>query len=123
MASVLVVDDDVDGADSLASLLQLRGHEVRVAYDGRIAVIEASRCLPDVVFLDLNMPHPDGFETAKELRSLPGGSSVRVVALTANGTPADRRRTAEAGFERHLVKPADWDQIEAAIGGEQRRMA
>jgi CheY-like chemotaxis protein len=104
---ILVVDDNVDAGDSLAVLLQMHGQEVAVARDGVEAVTEAEAFGPDLVLLDIGMPRMDGCEAARRIRALPGGESIVLVALTGWGQPADRQRTRDAGFDRHLVKPVD----------------
>jgi PAS domain S-box-containing protein len=104
---VLVVDDHVDAADSLSLLLSMSGHEVRTAYDGRTALEQAAQLKPDMIFLDLGMPGIDGYETARKVRELQGMEHVRLVALTGWGQDEDRRRTQEAGFDAHLVKPVN----------------
>lgn len=102
---VLVVDDNRDAADSLSLLLQTQGHEVQTAYDGEEALAMARRFGADLVLLDIGLPLMNGFEVAKRLRS--GGSAARLVALTGYGQPEDLRRSREAGFDGHLVKPID----------------
>jgi PAS domain S-box-containing protein len=112
---VLVVDDNRDAADSLTDLLDLFGHEAHAAFDGAAAVAAAERLRPDVVLLDLGMPVMDGFETARRLRRLPGGEDVLLIALTGWGQDQDRRRTREAGFDHHLVKPTDIQHLERLL--------
>ena len=104
---VLVVDDNTDAAESLAALLAIGGHETRLAHDGLRAVEEAMAFQPDVVFLDIGMPELDGHETARRIREQPWGKDMVLVALTGWGQVEDRRRSKEAGFNHHLVKPAD----------------
>jgi CheY-like chemotaxis protein len=104
---IVVVDDNIDAATSLAALLDANGHTVRTCYDGSHAFEAAAELIPDVAFIDLNMPHPDGIELAKMIRKQPWGRSVRLVALTGMGQPADLARTRAAGFDEHLTKPAD----------------
>src|SRR5581483_5397086 len=99
---LLVVDDNKDAADSLAMLLRLQGHEVRVAYSGMAALEMTKTYTPDVVFLDIGMPGMDGYEVARRLRQTPGLGNVMLAALTGWGQKEDRRRTAEAGFDHHL---------------------
>jgi len=112
---IVVVDDNVDAATSLAALLDANGHRVRTCYDGSRAFEAAAELIPDVVFIDLNMPHPDGIELAKMIRKQPWGKGVRLVALTGMGQPTDLARTRAAGFDEHLTKPADpADLLEAA---------
>ncbi len=97
----------MDAADSLALLLRLQGHEVRMAHDGPAALQIAAASRPDLVFLDIGMPGMDGYEVARRLRGEPGLRSVVLVALTGWGQGEDRRRSREAGFDHHLVKPVD----------------
>lgn len=104
---LLVVDDNEDAADSLAMLLSLQGHEVRVAHDGPAALALAPAYRPDMVFLDIGMPGMDGYEVARRLRKTPGLEATVLAALTGWGQQEDRRRTADAGFDHHLVKPPE----------------
>jgi PAS domain S-box-containing protein len=104
---VLVVDDNVDAANTLAMLLEINGHRVYTAHDGP-AAIESSRAhKPDVMLLDIGLPGMDGYEVARRLRALPELSGAVLVALTGYGQDEDRRRSAAAGFDHHLVKPVD----------------
>ena len=114
-ARVLVVDDNVDGAESMAEVLRLMGMQARVARDGREALTLAQSFAPDLVFLDIGLPGMDGYETARHLRRLPG-LRMRLVALTGYGSAQDRERSARAGFDLHLVKPVSADAIEKALG-------
>jgi signal transduction histidine kinase/ActR/RegA family two-component response regulator len=114
-ARVLVVDDNVDGADSLADMLGFIGVQARVARDGPEAIELAQSFAPDVVFLDIGLPGMDGYETARHLRQLPG-LTMRLVALTGYGSAQDRERSARAGFDAHLVKPVSGDAIETILG-------
>jgi PAS domain S-box-containing protein len=102
---VLVVDDNRDSADSLGKLLELAGHTVRKAYDGEEALHVAAEFRPDIVLLDLGMPLVDGYEACRRIRGAPWGRDIFVIALTGWGQETDRRRTAEAGFDVHMVKP------------------
>ena len=104
---ILVVDDNEDAAESLAALLTLGGHETRMAHDGQVAFAQAAQFQPDVVFLDIGMPALDGHETARRIRQQPWGKDMVLIALTGWGQHEDRRRSQEAGFNHHLVKPAD----------------
>ncbi|HEX5081221.1 MAG TPA: ATP-binding protein, partial [Blastocatellia bacterium] len=108
---VLVVDDNVDSAESMAMLLRLYGHEVRLAHDGEAALEEARSFKPDVMFLDLSLPKMDGYEVARRLRQEPATSGMTLVAMTGYGHEEERRRTHEAGFHSHLVKPVDFDLL------------
>jgi PAS domain S-box-containing protein len=102
---VLVVDDNSDAAESLAEVLGIVGHEVRTAHDGEAGVAAAAEFRPDVVLMDLGMPGVDGCEAARRIRAEPWGAGPVLVALTGWGSDDDRRRTHDAGFDRHLVKP------------------
>lgn len=112
---ILVVDDNADSADMLGMSLKMMGHEVRVLYDPMLVVAAALEHVPDLAFLDVGMPVLNGYALATRLRSQtwPGARTPRLVALTGWGESEDRRRSEEAGFDNHLVKPADLDQIEA----------
>jgi CheY-like chemotaxis protein len=105
---VLVVDDNVDGAQSLAMLLGLIGHEVRVAYDGPEALEVAAEFCPEVVLLDVGLPRGmDGYEVARRLRARPGTETAELVAVTGHGSEEERAHAREAGFSSHFVKPVD----------------
>jgi two-component system CheB/CheR fusion protein len=104
---ILVVDDDKDVAKMLATFLRLEGHEVRVAHSGHKAIEVAQEEPPDVLLLDIGMPGMDGYEVAQRLGALPALKDVLLVALTGYGQEADRRRSEQAGFNGHLVKPVE----------------
>jgi len=104
---VLVVDDNVDAAETMASLIVLYGHEVDVAHSGLEAIRKAELQQPDLIFLDIGMPDLDGPETARRLRATAHGQRAVLVALTGWGQSKDRERTSAAGFDAHLVKPID----------------
>ena len=104
---ILVADDNADAAESLALLMQSRGHTVRTAADGRCAVEIAEEFRPDVVLMDIAMPELDGVAAARAIRGTSWGADLRIIALTAWGQEADQRRTLEAGMDAHLVKPVD----------------
>lgn len=112
---LLVVDDNRDAALSLAMLLRLQGHDVRVAHDGRSAIETAAAYLPDMVFLDLGMPEMDGYEVARRLRKLAGLEKTWLTALTGWGQQEDRRRTTAVGFDHHLVKPLEAKTLEQLL--------
>jgi len=114
---VLVVDDVVDAADSLARFLSLQGYTVDVAHDGRAALDLAERTGPQVVFVDLGMPDIDGLEVARRLRGRTGAPRILLVAMTGFGQPEDRRRTSEAGFDHHLTKPLDPGAVRSLLDG------
>ncbi len=109
---ILVVDDNRDGAESLALLLRAGGHEVRTAHDGAEALEAARAFRPQVVFLDIGLPGMDGYEAARRLRQEPGMEKGLLVALTGYGQEEDRLKAMEAGFNVHLVKPADIDTLQ-----------
>jgi PAS domain S-box-containing protein len=104
---ILIADDNRDNADSMAMLLKSLGHEVCTAYDGEQAVEAATTLRPDVVLLDIGMPHLDGYEAGRRIREHPGCRHIFLIAMTGWGQEEDRRRTDEAGFDHHLVKPVD----------------
>jgi len=104
---MLVVDDNKDSVDSLSTLLRLMGNDVHMAYDGVEAVHAAHMYRPDIVLLDVGLPLQNGYEAARLIRSEPWGSSVVLIALTGWGQEQDRRKSREAGFDHHLVKPVD----------------
>jgi PAS domain S-box-containing protein len=112
---VLVVDDNHDAADSLGLLLQFLGAEVHVVHDGRAALEAMASFKPRVVLLDLGMPNMDGLEVARRMREDPQMRQATIVALTGWGQHEDRRRTGEAGFDHHLVKPADMTALQSIL--------
>ena len=103
--SVLVVDDNEDAAQSLAMLLEMAGHAPVIEHDGKAALARALADRPDIVLLDLGLPGLSGYEIAQALRERPEGHAMRIYALTGYGNEQDRRRSAAAGFDGHLVKP------------------
>jgi CheY-like chemotaxis protein len=108
---VLVVDDNVDAAQSLGLLLEESGHDVQTAYDGPSALEVALDYRPNVMLLDIGLPGIDGFEVAKRLRQQPDLRCVVLVAMTGYGQVTDKQRSQEAGFNHHLVKPADFGKV------------
>jgi PAS domain S-box-containing protein len=112
---IVVVDDNVDAAESLSLLLAQDGHEVRVAHRGTDALNIARNFIPQVMILDLGMPEMDGYAVARAARADPALANIRLIALSGYGQPEDRRRTAEAGFDAHLVKPVEPDQLNAVL--------
>jgi PAS domain S-box-containing protein len=112
---VLVVDDNVDGAVIQQTLLESIGHEVRVAHDGFDALEAASDFRPDVVLLDIGLPGLNGYEVAKAIREQPILKGVLLIAVTGYGLEADRQRTRQAGFDHHLVKPADFTVVQRLL--------
>jgi signal transduction histidine kinase/ActR/RegA family two-component response regulator len=112
---ILIVDDNVDAAESLGMLLVAEGHQPRVAHDGPSALKAAQEFRPDVVVLDIGLPRMDGYEVARRLRAQPEMAEALLIALTGYGQDDDRRRCQEAGFNVHLVKPADLDVLRNAL--------
>ncbi len=112
---ILVVDDNIDAARSMAILLRTLGHQVHVANSGENALCALSTCNPQVIFLDLGMPDMDGYEVAQAIRSSAAHHSICLAALTGWGQAEDRRRTLEAGFNHHIVKPAELNQIQEIL--------
>lgn len=115
--NILVVDDNKDAADSLAALLRTDSHNVRVAYDGGAALKAAIAERPKFIFLDIGMPGIDGYETARRLRTISGMEKAKIVALTGWGQEKDRMRSAAAGFDHHLVKPPDPNELRRILRG------
>jgi signal transduction histidine kinase/ActR/RegA family two-component response regulator len=112
---ILVVDDNHDAARSLAYLLTLHGHEVHTANDGPTALALARSHGPEIILLDIGMPRMDGLEVARRLRQEPGLKDIVLVALTGYGQDQDRRRSQEAGFDVHLVKPIELDHLQTVL--------
>jgi CheY-like chemotaxis protein len=113
---VLVVDDNRDAALSLSMLVSLLGYESRTAYDGEQALEIADHFVPDVVLLDLGMPKMDGFEACRRIRTRDWGARAAVIAITGWGQSEDQRKTRDAGFDRHLLKPVAADAIVELLG-------
>jgi CheY-like chemotaxis protein len=116
---ILVVDDNVDSADSLGQLLGLLGHEVRTAYDGEAGVTEAEKFRPDVMLMDIGMPRLNGYDAARRIREQPWGKGLLLVALTGWGQEGDRQRSQEVGFDAHLVKPVDHSDLQKLLAEMQ----
>ncbi|MEW6707567.1 MAG: response regulator [Pseudomonadota bacterium] len=112
---VLVVDDNRDAADTLALLLELMGHETRTAHDGPAALTAGAMFRPEIVLLDIGLPHMNGYEVCRKLREEPWGRGAFVVALTGWGQAEDQRNASEAGFDRHLVKPVEEDVLQRVL--------
>lgn len=115
MMKVLVVDDNIDGAASLALYIQILGHEVIVAHDGYAALEFVTARRFDIVFLDIGLPGMTGYEVAQRARDLPHGRELVIVAATGWGTLEDKRKAAEAGCNMHLTKPIDLDEVERLL--------
>ena len=112
---ILVVDDNRDSADSLTLLLSMLGNEVHTAYDGQEAVEAVAAFQPEVVLLDIGLPKLNGYEVARRIREQAGGPSRVLIALTGWGQEEDRRRSREAGFDHHLTKPVDFDDLKKLL--------
>jgi CheY-like chemotaxis protein len=119
---ILVVDDDRDTADSTRLLLELHGHNVRVAYDGASALAAAQAERPDVVLLDLAMPGMDGLALAHRLRALPGMAAAFLVCVSGYGQQRHRDSAHAAGCDLHLLKPAAVDELERLLGDRTVRL-
>ena len=114
---VLIVDDHVDATRALRRLLHVMGHQVTVAHDGKSGIELAEQVRPDVILLDIGLPRMDGYSVARHLRTLPAFGATRIIALTGYGASEARENARKAGFDQHLVKPVDADELEAAICG------
>jgi CheY-like chemotaxis protein len=112
---VLVVDDNVDAAESIAMILRLSGYDVRCVYDGPSVLKAAKSYRPDVVVLDIGLPGLSGYDVARELREQPEFRRTPLVAVTGYGQEEDRRRSQEAGFDYHLTKPVDPEVLQAFV--------
>ena len=110
-----MVDDNADAANSVAMLLRMAGHEVRVENDGQAALDRAAQHPPEVVLLDLGLPSMSGYEVAQRMRERPGGASLQFLAMTGYGQDEDRRRSEAAGFAGHLVKPVIPGELVALV--------
>jgi two-component system CheB/CheR fusion protein len=112
---VLIIEDNVDAADTLKDLLELGGHRVETAYDGAQGIAKARQLKPDVVLCDIGLPGLDGYEVARALRADQTLCATCLVALTGYAQLEDQRRAAEAGFDKHLSKPPTPEQIEEVL--------
>jgi len=118
---ILVVDDNADSAESLAMLLRLQGNDTQVAGDGTEAVKKGADYKPDVILLDIGMPGMNGYDTCEIIRAEPWGKELLLIAMTGWGQDEDRRRSAEAGFNFHMVKPVDHAQLLELLAGDWPR--
>ena len=108
---ILIVDDNHDSADSLAMLMEITGNKTYLAHDGVEAVKAVEKYRPEVVLLDIGLPQLDGYEVCRRVREQAWGKDIVVIALTGWGQDDDRRKSEEAGFNGHLVKPVDYDKL------------
>lgn len=112
---ILVIEDNIDSAKTTQMLLELQGHQVQVAYGGLYGIEAAQTFKPEVIILDIGLPGMDGYEVARRLRKLPGTEKTLLIALSGYGQAEDIQKSIEAGFDHHLVKPADTNQLQALI--------
>jgi CheY-like chemotaxis protein len=112
---ILVVDDNVDAAQSLAMMLEIAGHATHLAFDGAEAVDVAGAVRPEVILMDIGMPRLNGYDACRRIRSEPWGGGILMVALTGWGQTDDQLRSEEAGFDHHLVKPVEPAALEALL--------
>src|SRR5688572_13369339 len=108
---ILIVDDNVDSAQSLAMLLGMSGYETHTAHDGVAALRCAEQLLPDAVLLDIGLPGQNGYEVCRGIREQPWGKRMVLIALTGWGQDNDRRQAEQAGFDSHIVKPVDFEGL------------
>lgn len=114
---VLVVEDNVDAAESLAEVVKMLGHDVTVAYDGPTAIEKATSAAPDLVFCDIGLPGMTGYDVARALGANPRFSTIRLVAVTGYAQPEDVQRAVEAGFVEHIAKPPDPTTLQRVLSG------
>jgi PAS domain S-box-containing protein len=115
---VLIADDNRDSADTLAAMLRMVGHDVRVCYDGVNALTQAELFRPEIMLLDIGMPVLNGLEVAAKIRARPWGTRIRLIALTGWGQPEDLKRSERAGFDHHLVKPVELPRLQELLGAD-----
>jgi CheY-like chemotaxis protein len=120
---ILVVDDNTDSADLFGVFLERLGNEVRTAYDGEAGMLEAENFRPDVVFCDIGMPKMNGYEVARRLREQPWSREMLLVALTGWGQEDDRKKSSDAGFDFHLVKPVEPAALKRLLAGLAQKTA
>jgi CheY-like chemotaxis protein len=118
---ILIVDDNEDGAASLEMLLQIAGHETYTAREGKGALELAERVRPDAVLLDIGLPGLNGYDVCRRIRTEPWGKDLMLVALTGWGQDEDRRRSKEAGFDAHMVKPVDAEVLLKLLTSPERK--
>ena len=112
---ILVVDDNVDAAKTMSMMLKIMGNEIRTAHDGQQGIETAEEFRPDMILLDIGMPKLNGYDTCRRIREQPWGGSIFIVALTGWGQEDDKRRSREAGFDYHLVKPVEPAALESLL--------
>jgi CheY-like chemotaxis protein len=112
---ILIADDNIDSATTLGQLLEMLGNDVSIAHDGLQAVEEAERFRPDIILLDIGMPKLNGYDACGRIRKQPWSKNALLVALTGWGQDDDKRRSREAGFDVHLVKPVDFGALKKLL--------
>lgn len=112
---ILIIEDNHDAAESLKDALDMSGHQVEIAHEGRRALDLARRFAPEVVLCDLGLPGMDGFAVARAFRADPALRAAHLVALSGYSQPEDRRKSAQAGFDRHLGKPVDLERLDELL--------
>jgi CheY-like chemotaxis protein len=117
---ILVVDDSPDTVESLSLLLGVAGHQTATASNGLAAITLAETYRPEVILLDIGLPGMSGYDVCRAIRAMPWGQAVMVIAITGWGHEEERRRTAEAGFTAHLVKPVIWSQLALLLSKAER---
>ncbi len=113
---ILLVDDNRDAADSLAMLLQSDGHDTHVAYDGATALERVESLQPEVILLDIGLPALNGYEVCQQIRARSSSRQAVVIAITGWGQESDRRKSRDAGFDAHLVKPVAYSELVTLVG-------
>lgn len=117
---ILIADDNHDAADSLSMLFKLSGHDVFVAHTGAQALVAADQYRPDVALIDIGMPEMDGYEVARRIREEAWGAQIMLIAVTGWGEAEDKRLALAAGFDRHMTKPIDPEELERLLQNPQR---
>jgi CheY-like chemotaxis protein len=112
---VLVVDDNVDAATSLSMMLKEKGHDVQAVHDATEALRVIERFSPEVALLDIELPEMSGYEVAKRIRSMNGGTNMVLIAITGRGQKEDKEKALDAGFDAHLTKPVDTSSLAAVM--------
>jgi CheY-like chemotaxis protein len=112
---ILIVDDDADSAESIALLAHAWGHEAAMAADGAAALLLAHSFQPETALVDIGLPGMDGYELARRLRATPGGHELYLIAMTGYGREEDRLAAFAAGFDAHVVKPADMEELQKLL--------
>lgn len=120
MLRVLVVDDNRDAVDGMIMLMELLGYSASASHSGAEALDLIPHYQPHVVLLDIDMPHMNGWETARRIRDLPDGRHIALIALTGHGNLRDKLKSQEAGFDHHLLKPVDTDVLERFLDATDR---